>query len=190
MSTAAPPTDRQLRYLRTLAVRAATTFATPATRSEASREIDRLIALARAAPSAPEHPDDRDPCDQAYATAVRADEVSGFGSSARWRSNPPAGGERGDAGRPPKPAVLLRYRVSGGERVVVGEPVGERLLISDVPAKGRGTRYEVQQLETSEGSGPLSALIEDYRARALELDDIPMAGGALAQMLAGVCANG
>jgi hypothetical protein len=39
------PTSRQLKYLRTLAERTATTFASPRTRGEASREIRRLEAL-------------------------------------------------------------------------------------------------------------------------------------------------
>ncbi len=75
------PTARQLRYLRELAARTATTFAYPATRAQASREIARLRSLPsqrreRAAEQVP-----------GYATAVDvSEEVSGYGSSARWRS--------------------------------------------------------------------------------------------------------
>jgi hypothetical protein len=87
------PTDKQLSTLRRLATQTGTSFATPKTKWEASREISRLIALAdsidhslqrsttrreRRAVSADLAERPRE------ATAVRDDEVSGWGSSARW----------------------------------------------------------------------------------------------------------
>jgi hypothetical protein len=184
VSAPAPPTERQLRYLRTLASRTATTFARPLTRRQASSEIDRLIALSRSEATAPydNGADGEEPTE--YATAVRADEVSGFGSSARWRSQPHAEARNT---RPPHPAqrpVPLRtYRVSAGDRVLIAERSGEEISVRDVPACGDGVSYAVEQLSVREGAPALRALLADYLRRARELDEIPMAHHALAQML-------
>jgi hypothetical protein len=87
------PTDKQLSALRRLANQTGTTFVSPKTRWDASREISRLITLAdsidhrlersttrreRRAISADLAERPRD------ATAIRDDEVSGWGSSAHW----------------------------------------------------------------------------------------------------------
>jgi hypothetical protein len=83
-----PPSQKQLRYLRDLALSRGQTFVVPRTRADASAEIGRLLArrgLSRAA-KALEHWDDRaveDRC--AEATAVRPSEIEGYGSSAHWR---------------------------------------------------------------------------------------------------------
>ena len=82
------PTAKQLRYLRDLAVSRGQTFRYPKTRAEASAEIRRLRAL---------RPDSRRdraierregeravPRDQFDAAAVRPEEISGYGSHARW----------------------------------------------------------------------------------------------------------
>jgi hypothetical protein len=87
------PTSKQLSTLRRLASQTGTSFASPKTKWDASREIRRLIALA----SGTDHRLERDtmrrerrgisvdlaerPCD---ATAIRDDEVTGWGSSAHW----------------------------------------------------------------------------------------------------------
>ena len=184
MSTATPPTDRQLRYLRTLAARTATTFASPTSRRQASDEIDRLIALSRAQPAdTPEHEPPRR-YEHSYATAVRSDEVTGFGSSARWRSEPPPATQATRAPHSGATVELLRYTVSAGERVLVGQRHGGHLRVTDRPAGGEGEQYTVEELDSAEGFAPLRALIDDYKARAHELDQIPMASGALAQTLA------
>ncbi len=77
------PTARQLRFLRDLAARTASTFVYPTTRAQASAEIARMRTLAR-------RPRDRFAGDQTaalvYATAVHPHEVSGYGSSAQWRT--------------------------------------------------------------------------------------------------------
>jgi hypothetical protein len=39
------------------------------------------------------------------------------------------------------PRELGRYRISGGERVVLGQRVLGVVRLSDVPADGRGRRY-------------------------------------------------
>jgi hypothetical protein len=87
------PSNAQLSYLRTLANQTATTFASPTTKSEASREIQRLKTLA----SSTDHYLERDNMRRdrrhistdlaerpADATAIRDDEVTGWGSSAHW----------------------------------------------------------------------------------------------------------
>jgi hypothetical protein len=187
MSAQTGPTERQLRYLRTLANRTATTFAPPSTRREASREIGRLIALFQAGPSPLAEPDgEAEGLEEPYATAVRPDEVIGFGSSATWRSKPRAASPQGaDAPHNSAEVQLLRYRVSAGERVLVGERRGEYVHVTDRPARGAGQRYLVEELDGSEGVAALRALVDDYKARARDLDEVPMAAGALLQTLNG-----
>jgi hypothetical protein len=83
-----PPSQKQLRYLRDLAVSRGETFSMPRTRAEASAEIERLRSrrgLSRAA-KAFEHWGDRAIEDRwTPATDIRPDEVEGYGSTARWR---------------------------------------------------------------------------------------------------------
>lgn len=82
------PTPKQLAYLRTLAQRTGTTFVTPQTRAAASTEIRRLLAR-RPSPASDARREIRD-VQRAMnvrledATTVRAHEVRGYGSSARW----------------------------------------------------------------------------------------------------------
>lgn len=47
LSSSDRPTQKQLRYLRVLALRTGTTFTLPQSRMEASREIRRLLGLPR-----------------------------------------------------------------------------------------------------------------------------------------------
>lgn len=81
------PTARQLRYLRQLAEQTGTTFIPPATRHQASREIERLR---QRAPSALfQRREDRQAVSRGFVTqrpagSVRDDEISGYGSGARW----------------------------------------------------------------------------------------------------------
>jgi hypothetical protein len=89
--SAKPPTPRQLQYLRSLALQTGTSFTPPRYRDEASDEIDRLLSLTRCSRSdrtrelrdvqrdLAERPQD--------ATRIRRDEVSGYGSSARWATD-------------------------------------------------------------------------------------------------------
>jgi hypothetical protein len=90
-SAKAPPTRKQLAYLRSLANRSETTFTYPRTSAQASAEIKRLQRLGQSSPAdrtreqravqrdLAERPDD--------ASQVRRDELSGYGSSARWASD-------------------------------------------------------------------------------------------------------
>ena len=86
------PTRKQLAYLRGLAEKTGTTFAYPQTSAQASAEIKRLQAQPRS--SAGDAQRDRRHVQRTMqtrpddATAVRADQVRGYGSSARWAHRP------------------------------------------------------------------------------------------------------
>jgi hypothetical protein len=87
------PKPRQLAYLRALAEQTETSFIAPKTRRQASAEIKRLLKLKDATKvpvdaeeqleEQPEVPDEQ----LLYATAAHPSEVSGFGSSAHWRTS-------------------------------------------------------------------------------------------------------
>jgi hypothetical protein len=85
----AKPTDKQLRYLRHLASSRGQTFTFPESRDEASAEIERLKS--RRAESDWERRNEafilgRAGADrQGLATAVRPEEIEGYGSTARWK---------------------------------------------------------------------------------------------------------
>ncbi len=83
------PTDKQLHYLRHLALSRGQSFTPPTTRFEASEEIERLKS------TRPQRRVERQAEVFAYgrgiadrwggATAVRDDEIEGYGSNAHWR---------------------------------------------------------------------------------------------------------
>lgn len=82
------PSQRQLSYLRSLALARGESFSLPKTRAQASAEIDRLKRRGRG--SYVERRIEREQVrrDMAVggdAAAVRDFEVVGYGSSARWR---------------------------------------------------------------------------------------------------------
>jgi hypothetical protein len=83
------PTAKQLSYLRALAIRAGQTFTRPASRSEASREIQRLRAVTPSdrGEQRREQREFRDALTRGAGNSarVRDDEISGYGSSCRWR---------------------------------------------------------------------------------------------------------
>jgi hypothetical protein len=83
------PTDKQLHYLRHLATSRGQTFTPPGTRLEASQEIERLR---NARPTSQVErrletfASGRGIADRwGGSTAVRPDEIEGYGSSARWK---------------------------------------------------------------------------------------------------------
>lgn len=178
------PTERQLRYLRSLAERTATTFASPLTRVQASREIDRLQGLDRAPRSEPRS--ELDDSAALYATAVNPDELTGYGSCARWRSTPvtpgPSVGRAGVASG--RVSELARYSISAGERAVYAEPHKGAVRILDLPVGG-GQTYVVEQGVEHDGC---AALIAEYVKQAVDLDAVPMDSDALGQLL-GVLAD-
>jgi hypothetical protein len=85
-----PPTPKQLRYLRTLAMRTGTTFVMPKTKAEASDQIRRLQRLTPTA--RPDRRREDRELHRALATGaatsarIREDETTttGFGATARW----------------------------------------------------------------------------------------------------------
>lgn len=84
----AAPTAKQLRYLRELAVSRGESFAYPQTRAQASEEIGRLKRRVKT-PTAERRREERAVRDRIAAAAsdgasVRAEEIGGYGSSARW----------------------------------------------------------------------------------------------------------
>lgn len=178
------PTERQLRYLRALALASGTTFCQPATRRQASREIDRMRLHDRSPDVSRPEQDAIEREQLTYATAVQPDEVSGFGSSASWRGNDP---------RPPRPTQpakdaeqsteLAHYKLSGGTRIIYGQRVDGRLKITDRPANEPGHSYVVEHDLGRDGHPALIALLADYILRARELDEVPMASAAVRRLL-------
>ena len=86
---ARPPTPRQQRYLRQLALARGVSFVPPRTCFEASRLIDQLKRR-EPEPSADRRRElravqDDLAGDRGDAARIRADEISGYGSSARWK---------------------------------------------------------------------------------------------------------
>jgi hypothetical protein len=184
------PTPAQLRYLRVLAEQTATTFVSPRTRVQASREIDRLrrfrepMRPARAADEVEEQEDGSDRERLVYGTAVQPEEVSGFGSSASWRTRSSSAvrvskrqsrvGERTE---------LARYRVKSGERVLYGQRINGRVRITDRPLSGQGRSYLVEGELERDGYAALKALVVDYLEQGRELDDVPMASSVIRAQL-------
>jgi hypothetical protein len=82
------PTDKQLSYLRALALRTGQTFTPPKTGADASREINRLRGAEPA--SRQQRDEERREIAQDLArghganAAVQAHETTGYGSTARW----------------------------------------------------------------------------------------------------------
>jgi hypothetical protein len=74
-------------------------------------------------------------------------------------------------------AEIARYRISSGERMIVGRAVRGETEIVDVPASGEGPCYRVDR-----GYGDpaiLEAFLGDYVAQAVRLDCCPMGSEAL-----------
>lgn len=86
--TPKPPSDKQMRYLRSLAAQRGESFAYPQTAAEASAEIERLKARPRgsyAERRIERRQISRDMAFRGGAAAVRESEVLGYGSSAHWK---------------------------------------------------------------------------------------------------------
>ncbi len=87
------PTPRQLRYLRALAERSGTTFTPPATKAQASREIDRIKRLKQLTSIERRVEQSHVYSDRERvlaASAVKAREITGYGSTAKWANARPA----------------------------------------------------------------------------------------------------
>jgi hypothetical protein len=153
-----------------------TTFSLPHSRSEASREIERMKALKASRGRHEETPRGPDQAEHPYATAVHPSEVSGFGSSATWRTSRPAATSAAPAGnRVGKLTELARYEVASGQRVLYGQRIDGCVRITDRPSSGPGRSYLVERELERDGLGALNALVADYLRQASELDEVPMA---------------
>jgi hypothetical protein len=70
------------------------------------------------------------------------------------------------------PRELARYRISAGERIVVGQRVLGIVRLTDVPAEGRGRRYVIERGLTA--MAELEAVVADYLAEAERWDAVPV----------------
>jgi len=87
-ATGNPPTAKQLRHLRSLAAQRGESFAYPHTAAEASAEIARLKGRRRGSYTErriERRQVSRDMAARGDAAAVRDSEITGYGSSARWK---------------------------------------------------------------------------------------------------------
>lgn len=187
------PTERQMRFMRSLAEETGTSFVYPKTRKEASAEIKRLIAIRDAAEvlevepgEVQEHEVEREQAEErqlVYATGVAAGEVAGFGSSASWHTDSTPSVAVVQEPVTGQPTELGRYRVSSGERVIYGQRVSGSVRITDRPASGQGRSYLVERKLEQDGYGALKALLADYIEQAGELDEVPMASSVIRRQI-------
>jgi hypothetical protein len=70
------------------------------------------------------------------------------------------------------PRELARYRISAGERIVVGQRVLGIVRLTDVPADGHGRRYLIERGLTA--MAELEAVVADYLAQAEYWDAVPV----------------
>jgi len=184
-------TPKQLAYLRSLAEQTGTTFVTPRTRRDASREIDRLRTLKTTGrvPFRREPSIANDPA--VYATAADSSEITGFGSSARWRTSPQREPESIPEKKPvgPTPTIahdtvgsgepleLGRYQTRAGEkRALYGIRIEGEPRIIDAAAEGVGRIYTVQRdLDDQDGYSAVMGIVAAYIAHAEQLGRVPMA---------------
>jgi hypothetical protein len=178
------PSDRQLRFLKSLAEQTGTSFTYPETRGHASREIERLIELKDSGVTDSLLRVEADERSLVYATAVADDEVSGYGSTASW-----SGGRVEDRPCDTEPrrigerTELARYGVSSGERVLYGQRINGGVRITDRPAAGDGRSYLVERELEQDGYSALKALVADYIEQAARLDAVPMASSGIRREL-------
>ena len=67
---------------------------------------------------------------------------------------------------------LGRYRISSGERVIVGQRVNGVVRVSDLPAEGRsGRSYLIERGLEQDGYAALKALVAHYIANSEQRDE-------------------
>jgi hypothetical protein len=179
------PTRRQLAFLRALATERGMTFAYPSTSIEASQEINRLKRV-RPDSSTDQRRERHQIADAIQAgpantaARVRADEVTGHGSSARshhGKQQPPTTHHAQPTTARDQPGVGKRvelgfYTVNGQRRVIIGQRVNGIVRVSDIP-DGKGRAYLIERdLDTK---AELDAVVSDYLRRAANLRTVPMA---------------
>jgi hypothetical protein len=177
------PTPAQLRYLRALAEQPGTTFVSPRTCGQASREIDRLRQLTATSLAASPDEEEAEQEQLVYATAVQPGEVSGFGANCQWTNSSPVMSTAAKESRVGELTELARYELSSGERVLYGQRINGCVRITDRPASGPGRSYLVERELEQDGYSALKALVADYSEQSRELDEIPMASGAINRQL-------
>jgi hypothetical protein len=69
------------------------------------------------------------------------------------------------------PRELGRYRITAGERIVVGQRVLGVVRLTDVPATGCGRRYVIERGLTV--MAELEAIVADYLDQAQRWDAVP-----------------
>jgi hypothetical protein len=158
------PTKRQLNYLRALAQRTGQTFTWPATADDASAEIKRLQRTT-ATPRADRRREDRE-VRNAVATAhgdaaaVRASEISGYGSTATWARDRVGEKPAEPKSKPGKRVELGRYSIAEGERIIYGQRVDGVVRVTDRPAEGKGRAFLIERGLKS--NDELQAVVADY----------------------------
>ena len=70
------------------------------------------------------------------------------------------------------PRELARYRISAGERIVVGQRVLGVVRLTDLPADGHGRSYVIERGLTA--MAELEAVVADYLAQAERWDAVPV----------------
>jgi hypothetical protein len=76
---------------------------------------------------------------------------------------------------------VARYRISAGERIVVGRRAPGGAEIVDVPVSGEGRAYHVDRGYRE--AVALTAFVKDYLAQAARFDACPMSGEAIGALL-------
>ena len=77
---------------------------------------------------------------------------------------------------------LIRYRVSEGERSLIGKRRANGAEIYDAPASGEGPSYRVDG--GYQDAITMQAFVEDYVAQAVRMDCCPMGSEAIEAILA------
>jgi hypothetical protein len=77
---------------------------------------------------------------------------------------------------------LIRYRVSEGERSLIGKRRADGAEIYDTPASGEGPSYRVDG--GYQDGITMQAFVEDYVAQAVRMDCCPMGAEAIDMIVA------
>jgi hypothetical protein len=77
-----------------------------------------------------------------------------------------------DALKTNPPRELARYRISAGERIVVGQRVLGVVRLTDIPADGHGRRYLIERGLTA--MAELEAIVADYLDQADRWHAVPV----------------
>ena len=118
------------------------------------------------------------------------EEVSGWGSTATWRSSAPPRAATAWPSGVGERTELARYRVSAGDRVIYGQRVNGCVRITDCPSSAGGRSFLIERELERDGLSALRALVVDYTEQARRLDAVPMASNVVRRQLEQLTANG